>query len=111
MGSKGTTVYPKMFNLDAPFQMGGQYKSPVAKELVGDQDQLPDELKEAIGNSPAEQQELSGKKQRLQKKQDKVSAKHAKEFRKEDMGQKFNEKKLNRLEKRSNRLQGKINKL
>ena len=25
MGSKGTTVYPKMFNLDAPFQMGTQY--------------------------------------------------------------------------------------
>ena len=111
MGSKGTTVYPKMFNLDAPFQMGGQYETPLAKELVGDQNLLPDVVVKAIKDSPVEQQELSGKKQRLQKRQDRVSAKHAKEFRKEDMGQEFNEKKLNRLEKRSNRLQGKINKL
>ena len=54
---------------------------------------------------------IENKKSRLQKRGDRVAAKHSKEFDKMDMGQEFNEKKLNRLEKRSNRLQGKINKL
>jgi hypothetical protein len=52
---------------------------------------------------------LQNKKSRLQKKGDKVAAQHSEEFDKMDMGQDYNEKKLARLDKKSDRIQRKIN--
>jgi len=44
------------------------------------------------------------------KRGDKVAAKHSEEFDKMDMGQKYNEKKLARLDRKSDRIQKRINK-
>ena len=54
---------------------------------------------------------IENKKSRLQKRGDRVAAKHSKEFDKMDMGQKYNDKKLARLDKKSDRIQTKLNKL
>ena len=53
---------------------------------------------------------LQDKKSRLQKRGDRVAAKHSEEFDKMDMGQKYNEKKLARLDRKSDRIQKRINK-
>ena len=53
---------------------------------------------------------LQDKKSRLQKRGDKVAAQHSEEFDKMDMGQDYNEKKLARLDKKSDRIQKRINK-
>jgi hypothetical protein len=53
---------------------------------------------------------IENKKSRLQKRGDRVAAKHSEEFDKMDMGQKYNEKKLARLDRKSDRIQKRINK-
>jgi hypothetical protein len=53
---------------------------------------------------------IENKKSRLQKRGDRVAAKHSEEFDKMDMGQDYNERKLARLDRKSDRIQRKINK-
>ena len=45
---------------------------------------------------------------RLKRRAERVATRQAKEFRKEDMGQKFNQNKLDRLSLKSDKLQKKI---
>ena len=54
---------------------------------------------------------IENKKSRLQKRGDRVAAKHSEEFDKMDMGQDYNERKLARLDRKSDRIQTKLNKL
>jgi len=91
MGSKGTTVYPKMFNLDAPFQMGTQH------------DAAPQE-KGALYKRKT-------RKERLEAKAEDVAKRHSVEYDAMEAGQEYNAGKEKRLSKKSDRIQKRLNKL